>query len=165
MMRELYRDTEFFHCWAASTSNWIPPSPSTPQTSRHRLDRHADHSASLQQEQIIREQMPFHETKLLLLHSSNGIFSMTTLVSRYQKGKTSLELNETRDDEVLECSGISWTICKQSAPWSRQITTSTCRHSIFTSRMPFPTPNQQSQSTEGFHYSETEVSKKQTVIV
>ena len=28
-------------------------------------------------------------------------------------------------------SGISWTICKQSAPRSRQITTPTPRHSIF----------------------------------
>ena len=28
-------------------------------------------------------------------------------------------------------SGISWTICKQSAPRSRQITTSTPHHSIF----------------------------------
>jgi len=29
-------------------------------------------------------------------------------------------------------SGISWTICKQSAPHSRQITTPTPHHSIFT---------------------------------
>ena len=27
--------------------------------------------------------------------------------------------------EMLECSGISWTICKQSAPRSRQLTTLT----------------------------------------
>jgi len=31
-------------------------------------------------------------------------------------------------------SGISWTICKQSAPRSRQITTPTPHHSIFTGR-------------------------------
>ena len=46
----------------------------------------------------------------------------------YQKGKTSLGLNEARDDGVLGCSGISWTIwtiCKKSAPRSRQITTPT----------------------------------------
>ena len=30
----------------------------------------------------------------------------------------------------LGCSGISWTICKQCAPCSRQITTSTPHHSI-----------------------------------
>jgi len=37
----------------------------------------------------------------------NGLFSRTTLVSQYQKGKTSLDLNKTRDDGVLGCSGIS----------------------------------------------------------
>jgi len=46
-------------------------------------------------------------------------------------------------------SGISWTICKQSAPRSRQITTPTPHHSIFTGWMLFLTPNQQRQSTEG----------------
>jgi len=49
----------------------------------------------------------------------------------YQNGKTSVDLNENEasDDEVLGCSGISWTICKQSAPCSRQITTPTPHHS------------------------------------
>jgi len=46
-------------------------------------------------------------------------------------------------------SGISWTICKQSAPHSRQITTPTPHQSMFTGRMLFLTPNQQCQSTEG----------------
>jgi len=46
-------------------------------------------------------------------------------------------------------SGISWTICKQYAPRSRQITTRTPRQSIFIGRMPFLPPNQQRQSTEG----------------
>ena len=40
-------------------------------------------------------------------------------------------------------SGISWTICKQSAPQSRQITIPTPHHSIFTGRMLILTPNQQ----------------------
>ena len=48
-------------------------------------------------------------------------------------------------------NGISWTIHKQSAPHFRQITTSTPRHSIFTGRMLFPTPNLQCQSTEVLH--------------
>ena len=68
---------------------------------------------------------------LLLLHPLNSRFSTTTLVSRYQKGKTSLDLNEARDG-VLGCSGISWTIRKQSAPRFRKTTTSTPHHSIFT---------------------------------
>ena len=37
----------------------------------------------------------------LLLHPFNGLFSGTTWVSRYEKGKTSLDLNEERDDWVL----------------------------------------------------------------
>jgi len=66
-----------------------------------------------------------------------------------QKGKTSLDLNEATDDRFLGCSGISWTICKQSAPHSIWITTSTPHHSIFTGWMLFLTPNQLCQSTEG----------------
>ena len=46
-------------------------------------------------------------------------------------------------------SGVSWTICKQSAPCFRQITTPAPHHSIFTGRMLFLTPSQQCQSTEG----------------
>ena len=45
----------------------------------------------------------------------------------------------------LGCSGISWTTCKQSAPCSRQITTSTPHRSITL----FLTPNKQCQSTKG----------------
>jgi len=68
-------------------------------------------------------------SKLLLLpHQFNGLFSRTTWVSRYQKGETSLGLNEVRDDGVSGCSGISWTICNQSAPRCRQIITPTHTH-------------------------------------
>ena len=76
------------------------------------------------------------------------LFSRTTWVGRYQKGKTSLHLNEARDDGVLGCSrpSISWTILKQSAPRSRLITTPTPHHAIFTGRMLFVTPNQQCES-------------------
>jgi len=38
---------------------------------------------------------------LLLLNPFNGLFSGTSCVSQYQKGKTSLDLNEARDDGVL----------------------------------------------------------------
>jgi len=51
--------------------------------------------------------------------------------------------------ETLSGSGIGWAICK-SAPRSRQITTPARHHSVFfTGRMPFLSPNQQRQSTEG----------------
>jgi len=46
-------------------------------------------------------------------------------------------------------SSISWTICKQSAPRCRQITTPAPHYSMFTDQMLFSTPNQQCQSTEG----------------
>jgi len=43
----------------------------------------------------------------------------TTWVSRYQKGKTNLDLLE---QETVSASGINWAICKY-APHPRQITT------------------------------------------
>jgi len=46
-------------------------------------------------------------------------------LSQCQNGETSLDLCEARDDGVLGCSSIGWTICKQSTPRSRQITTPT----------------------------------------
>ena len=52
--------------------------------------------------------------------------------------------------ETVSGSGISWAICK-STPRSRQITTPTPHHSVFTGRMPFLPPNQQRQSTEGIN--------------
>jgi len=88
------------------------------------------------------------------LHPFNGLFSRTTWVSQYQKGKTSLDLNEATDYGVLGCSGIRWTICKQSAPRCRQITASAPHHSIFTRRMLFLMPNRvkalKALSTEGY---------------
>ena len=41
------------------------------------------------------------------LHPFNGLFSRTTWLNWYQKGKTSLDLNAARDDGVFRCSGIS----------------------------------------------------------
>jgi len=77
---------------------------------------------------------------LVLLHPFDSLFSMTTWVSRYQKGKTSLDFNEARHDGVFGSIGVSWTTCKQSAPHSRQITTWTPHQSIFADRMLFLMP-------------------------
>jgi len=60
-------------------------------------------------------------------HPFNGSLSRTTQVSRYQKGKTSLDFTE---QETVSGSGISWAICK-SAPHSRQTTTPAPHHSVF----------------------------------
>ena len=51
--------------------------------------------------------------------------------------------------EIGDGSGICWITWKQPAPCSRQTTTSTPHHSIFTGRMPLPVPNKQCRSTEG----------------
>ena len=60
-------------------------------------------------------------------HPFNGPFSGTTQVSRYQKGKTNLDLMK---QETVSGSGISWAVCK-SAPCSRQTTTPAPHHSVF----------------------------------
>ena len=78
-------------------------------------------------------------------HPFNGPLSGTTEVSRYQKGKTNLDLLK---QETVSGSGIRWSICK-SAPRSRQITTPAPHHSAFTGQMPFLPLNKQRQSTEG----------------
>ena len=88
---------------------------------------------------------------LLLLLLFNALFSRTTWVCWYQKGKTSLDKNEVRDDGFWDGSGISWTICKQSAPRSRQITTPTPYHSDF--YRPDALPG--AQPTESKHYGTT----------
>jgi len=49
----------------------------------------------------IREKM----LELSSTHPFNNLFSRTTWVSQYQKGKTNLDLNEERDDQVL---GWQW---------------------------------------------------------
>ena len=61
------------------------------------------------------------------LQPFNGLFSRTTWVSRYQIGKTNLDLLE---QETVSGSGISWAICK-SASRSRQITVPVPHHSNF----------------------------------
>ena len=74
-------------------------------------------------QQLLRLRLRLQLQQLLQLQPFNGLFVRTSWVSRYQKGKTSLTFNAARDDEVLGCSRINWTIRKQSAPRSRQITT------------------------------------------
>ena len=72
----------------------------------------------------------YHTNTTTTLYLFSGLFSRTTWVCRYQKSKISLGLNEARDNGVWDGSGISRTICKQSAPCSSQITTPTVQHLI-----------------------------------
>jgi len=107
-------------------------------------------------------------------HPFNGPLSGTSRVSRYQKGKTSLDLLE---QETVNGTGISWALCKSALHpdqyatseivkrrWSwvcsckrrySKFTTFTlflpCQHpplSFFIGQMLFLPPNQQCQSTE-----------------
>jgi len=87
-----------------------------------------------------------YHTETTKLHPLKCLFSRTTWVSRQQKGNHSAFYWSKR---WWSGSGISWTICKLFAPRSRQITTPVPHHSVFTGRMPFLPPNQQSHRTEG----------------
>jgi len=69
----------------------------------------------------------------------NGLFSRTACVSRYQIGKTSVDLNEARDGGVWGCSCISWTIILQTMCTSLQVVTQTPHHSLLTDRILFLT--------------------------
>ena len=73
---------------------------------------------------------------LLPLHPFNGLFSRTTWVSWYQKGRPSLDLNEARDDGIW-----GW-------QWHQLDHRQTMCTTIFTGRMLYLTPSQQCHSTE-----------------
>jgi len=74
---------------------------------------------------------------------------------QHEKGKTSVDLNEARDDGVWGCklSGISWTIIMQKKIYtSLQTDNHTNTSSLNFYRpdaLPDTTPNQQCQSTKG----------------
>ena len=64
------------------------------------------------------------------------------------ESKTNVDLLEQES-----CSEWQWHQLghMQSAPWPRHITTPASHHSVFTGWMPFLSPNQECQSTEGNH--------------
>ena len=70
----------------------------------------------------------------------------------YQKGKNQPGFKWGKRWWLFGCIGISWTICKQSAFHSRQITTPTPHHSIFTGWMLFQSTNQQCQGTDKWSF-------------
>jgi len=85
-------------------------------------------------------------TTTTTLHPFNGLFSRTTWVSRHQKGNHS---GFYWSERWWGGSGISWTICKSSAPCSKQITTPVSRHSVFYRLDALPAAPKQCQSTGG----------------
>ena len=85
-----------------------------------------------------------------------ALFSGTTQVGRYQKGKPNLDFTEARDSEW------QWHQLGHMQVCTRQITTPAPHHSVFTGRMPFLSPSQQRHSTEG---NASSVSSRQVVCV
>ena len=79
-------------------------------------------------------------------HQFNGPFSGTTRVGRYQKGKTNLDFTEARDSEWQWHQLGHMQVCT-SLPIDSHASTSPL--SFFADWMPFLSPNQQCQSTEG----------------
>jgi len=82
-------------------------------------------------------------------HPFNGPLSGTTRVSRYQKGKTSLDFTEARDSDWQWHQLGHMQVCISLQTDSHA---STPPLSFFTGRMPFLPPNQQRQSTEGNYF-------------
>ena len=105
-----------------------------------------------------------------ILQPFNGLFSRTTWVSRYQKGKTNLDFTGASDSEwqwhqlghMQVCTSLQTDNHANTPPLS-----------FFTGRMPFLPPNQQRQSTEGcinneiisfkklFHHSQLGAAQKE----
>ena len=81
-------------------------------------------------------------------HPFNGPFSGTIQVSWYQKGKTNLDFTEARDSEWQWHQLGHMQVCI-SLQTDNHASASTPPLSFFTGRMPFLSPNQQCQSTEG----------------
>ena len=79
-------------------------------------------------------------------HPFNGPLSGTTRVSQYQKGKTNLDITEARDSEWQWHQLGHMQVCTSLQTDNHA---STPPLSFFTGRMPFLSPNQQCQSTEG----------------
>ena len=82
----------------------------------------------------------------LLLLPFNGLFSRTTWVSRYQKGKSDLDFTGARDSEWQWHQLGHMQVCTLLQTDNHASTPPLC---FFTGRMPFLPPNQQRQSTEG----------------
>ena len=89
----------------------------------------------------------------LLLQPFNGLFSRTTWVSRYQKGKTNVDFTGARDSEWQWHQLGHMQVCTSFQTDNHASTPPLC---FFTGRMPFLPPNQQRQGTEGNVYDTNE---------
>jgi len=80
--------------------------------------------------------------EIILLQPFNGLFSRTTWVNRYQKGKTNLDFTGARDSDWQWNQLGHMQVCTLLQTDNHAST----HHSVFTGRMPFLPPNQQRQS-------------------
>jgi len=85
-----------------------------------------------------------HSDYVAHTHPFNGLFSGTTRVSRYQKGKNNLDFTEARDSEWQWHQLGDMQVCISLHPKKHA---STPPLKFFTGRMPFLPPSQQRQST------------------
>jgi len=79
----------------------------------------------------------------------NGLFSRTTWVSRYQKGKSNLDFTGARESEWQWHQLGYMQVCTSFQTDNHSSTPPLC---FFTGRMPFLPPNQQCQSTHVFDF-------------
>jgi len=85
---------------------------------------------------------PCNPSQLLLLHRFNSLFSRTIWVSRNQKGKTSLDLNEARDGGVFGMAVVLAGLYANNLHLTAdRYPHQTPHHSIFTGWALFLTPN------------------------
>jgi len=82
-------------------------------------------------------------------------------VSRYQKGKTNLDITEARDSKWQWHQLGHMQVCTSLQTDNHA---STPPLSFFTGRMPFLPPSQQRQSTEGIHHDTAVIKKRQEVL-
>ena len=119
----------------ASLSSPAPSSRTTFQLVRQSQNEDNSHTECWRQQLL---------KKLVLLQPFNGLFSTTTCISQYQKGKTSLDLNEARDDGgfVMQWHQLDHmqTICTLLQTDNH---TNTSSYSIFTGQKFFLMLNQQ----------------------
>jgi len=78
-------------------------------------------------------------------------------VNQYQKGKTYLDFTEAKDSEWQWHQSVHMHVCTSLQTDNHAST----HHSVFTGRMPFLSPNQQPQSTEGIREMLKQMQTKQ----
>jgi len=102
------------HVYNTATLRWVTAGDNVTVTNRARL--------TVTTTQSVQPPYQYSSTICIYYYYCSRLTTRTTWVSRYEKGKTSLDLNDVRDDGVLGWHQLDH--MQQSAPCSRQITLS-----------------------------------------